>query len=360
MKIATVLGARPQFIKAAAVSRVMGQHKDFAEIVAHTGQHYDAGMSDIFFADLQIPTPRHNLGVGSAPHGAQTGSMLAKIEEILLLEKPDAVLVYGDTNSTLAGALAAVKLHIPVAHVEAGLRSFNRRMPEEINRELTDRISGWLFCPTEQAVVNLEAEQVTGNVYNTGDVMYDSYLHNLKRAEDASTILADLDLEEKDGAAYYYLATVHRPENTDQTERLRSIFEALDSLDSPVVLPLHPRTAKILKEESIQVGEAIRLVEPLSYLDMCLLEKRAQIILTDSGGLQKEAYFSRTPCITMRDETEWVETVEGGWNKVVGADKKQILAAVEAFRDNKPEEMAEPYGDGTTAQKIVSILASSV
>jgi len=362
------LGARPQFVKASVVSRAIQIHNDSStapeqhiqEILVHTGQHYDVNMSDVFFKELSIPQPGYHLAVGSGLHGLQTGKMLMRIEEILVKERPDIVLVYGDTNSTLAGALAASKLHIPVAHVEAGLRSFNREMPEEINRVLTDHISGLLFCPTRTAVENLMQEGIDQNVYNVGDVMYDCHLHSLEVAERESLILRDLGLSEGTSVSDYYLATVHRPANTDVPERLRDIFGALSELEAPVILPLHPRTKKVCENTDIEPGQNVRIIEPVSYLDMCLLQKSAIAILTDSGGVQKEAYFCRVPCVTLRDETEWVETVENGWNVVVGANKARILSAVETFRtEGLPETTGNLYGDGKAAERIVAMMSSS-
>lgn len=364
MKLLTVVGARPQFIKAAPVSRAIGKHnrehpdRPLQEVLLHTGQHYDETMSKVFFEELELPRPDYNLGVGSGPQGQQTGRMLEGIEAVLFNEKPELVLVYGDTNSTLAGALATAKLHIPVAHVEAGLRSFNRAMPEEINRVLTDHVSDLLFCPTETAVKNLKREAITQGVYNVGDVMYDSVLYNVQLAEKRSGVL-----ESRGGvtpplpAEGYALATVHRAENTDDPERLRSIFEALEAIARaglPVVVPLHPRTRKqlaLLKWSP----ERLRLVEPVSYLAMLLLEKNSRVILTDSGGVQKEACFFRVPCVTLREETEWVETVELGWNVLAGWERERIVEAVRAVRPGSEREAL--YGDGRAAERIVQIIA---
>jgi UDP-GlcNAc3NAcA epimerase len=322
MKVVTVVGARPQFIKAAPVSREL--RKAAVEILVHTGQHYDDKMSDVFFRELHIPTPDYHLGVGSGSHGVQTGEMLRRTEEVLLAEKPDVLLVYGDTNSTLAGALAAAKLHIPVAHVEAGLRSLNKSMPEEINRLLTDHMSDLLFCPTETAVDNLSREGITKGVHLVGDVMYDSVRFNLRLAEAGSQIVQELQLP----PSGYALATVHRAENTDNPERLSAIFQALDLIaaELPVVMPLHPRTRRQL-EMTGRSPARVRLIAPASYLDMLLLEKNARVILTDSGGVQKEARWLCVPCVTLRNETEWVETVQSGWNVLVGTDTRRIVAA---------------------------------
>lgn len=358
MKIVTVVGARPQFIKAAAISRVI--HQSFAgritEVLIHTGQHYDRNMSKVFFEDLDIPCPAYNLEISGGNHGAMTGRMLGAIEEVLSMEKPDWVLIYGDTNSTLAGALAAVKLHIPVAHVEAGLRSFNMRMPEEINRVLSDRVSRLLFCPTEAAVRNLKTESITHGVHLVGDVMYDVALFYKDVARQKSTVLEDLGLEE--GA--FALATCHRAENTDDSGRLEEIVLALAEISSwmPLVFPVHPRTRKLLAEYGLHKSlRAVRLVEPLHFLDMVALEQAAKVILTDSGGVQKEAYFYGVPCLTMRDETEWVETVESGWNQLVGADATRIVKAFSTFE--RPALRPLLYGDGRAAAHIVATILSA-
>lgn len=354
MKIATVIGARPQFVKAAAVSRHLAARPGACELLIHTGQHYDREMSEIFFSDLGIPAPDRNLGIGSGPHGEQTGRMMIALEPVLLEERPDLLLVYGDTNSTLAGALTAAKLHLPVAHVEAGLRSFNRRMPEEINRELTDRLSRWLFCPTPAAVSNLGNEGIRQGVFHTGDVMYDVHLLFADMAEKRSTVLADEGLRPGE----YFLATLHRAENTGSPERLRGIFAALGDLGRPVFLPLHPRTRKAVEELGLRIAAAVRLAGPVSYFDMVLLQKNARAVLTDSGGMQKEAWFCRTPCVTLRDETEWTETVEAGWNRLAGAGREAILAAVDGFERQPPAGTVDAYGDGTAARTIVDILTS--
>lgn len=353
LRIITVVGARPQFIKAAAVSRVIReQHtNNITEMLVHTGQHYDENMSQVFFEELDIPVPRFNLEIAGGCHGAMTGRMLEGIERILLDESPDLVLVYGDTNSTLAGALAAAKLHIPVAHVEAGLRSFNMRMPEEINRILTDRISALLFCPTEVASANLHNEGVRDGVFNVGDVMYDVALFYRDLARQRSTVKTELGL--KDGG--YVLATCHRAENTDDPTRLEEILIGLSHVSEKmsVVLPLHPRTRKIIGAYGLEsLTEKITLLPPLPFLDMVALEQSAQTILTDSGGVQKEAFFYRVPCITMRDETEWVETVRLGWNTLVGASAARIVDA--CARATRPPISEKPYGNGNAAQAIVN------
>jgi UDP-N-acetylglucosamine 2-epimerase len=322
-------------------------------VLIHTGQHYDHNMSALFFEELDIPEPDYNLGVGSGPHGQQTGLMLEAIERVLLEERPDWALVYGDTNSTLAGALASVKLHIPVAHVEAGLRSFNRRMPEEHNRVLTDHIADLLFCPTQTAVKNLAREGITQGVHNVGDVMYDAVLHNTSIAERRSTILRRLALK----AGGYLLATVHRAENTEDTLRLGAIIEAFGAVGEPVVFPAHPRTRSALAELRISVPANVQLIEPVGYLDMLMLEKHARLILTDSGGVQKEAYFFGVPCVTLRDETEWVETVEAGWNVVVGTDLGEIVAVVEEIHSSGSPPAV--FGDGRASEQVRSIISKS-
>jgi UDP-N-acetylglucosamine 2-epimerase len=347
LKIVSIVGARPQFIKAAPVSRAL--RRAAHEVLVHTGQHYDYGMSAIFFDELNIPEPDYNLGVGSGPHGWQTGQMLIRIEEMLLKERPDWVLVYGDTNSTLAGALAAVKLHLPIAHVEAGLRSFNRAMPEEHNRVLTDHAADLLFCPTQTAIDNLARESITRGVHLVGDVMYDALLHNVAQAEQRSDVLAQIGLS----PGNYALATLHRPANTDDPARLSAILAALEEIgqEYPVVFPAHPRTRQRLPQYPIS---NVQLTEPIGYLDMLLLEKNARLILTDSGGVQKEAYLFGVPCLTLRDETEWVETVEAGWNLLVGADYAAIVRAAREFR---PTGSPPPlFGDGRASERIAAVL----
>jgi len=360
VKIVTIVGARPQFIKAAAVSRVIRDNYSdkIEEILVHTGQHYDHNMSKVFFEELDIPHPKYNLEISGGQHGVMTGRMLEAIEKVLLAEKPDWVLIYGDTNSTLAGALASAKLHIPVAHVEAGLRSFNMHMPEEINRIVADRVSSLLFCPTEAAVNNLKSEGVTNGVHNVGDVMYDVALFYSDRARQQSVILNNLSVE-KGGFA---LATCHRAENTDNPQRLGEILSALAKVanELPVVFPIHPRTRKLVDEYGFSKFLASLIVtEPLPFLDMVALEQAASLILTDSGGVQKEAYFYGIPCITMRDETEWVETVELGWNQLVSADKLKIHKAyLEHKKLNGAIVDAFPYGKGNAAYQIIQILGT--
>ena len=321
------------------------------EVLVHTGQHYDYEMSGAFFDGLELPTPDVNLGVGSGSHGAMTGAMLKGIEDVLVAERPDYLLIYGDTNSTLAGALAASKLSIPVAHVEAGLRSFNRRMPEEVNRVVADHLSELLFCPSDVAVRNLAAEGVTRNVHIVGDVMLDVLDWARQRlAGNSSPVSARLQLKDKS----YLLATVHRSENTDDPERLSQILGALNSIGEPVVFPLHPRTRKMIKDGGFQLEHSILLTDPVGYLDMVGLARAARLILTDSGGVQKEAYWLGVPCLTMRDETEWVETVEAGWNTLVGADREKILQAVRSFAPSSSRPAL--YGDGFAAAKCVDLL----
>lgn len=351
MKILTVVGARPQFIKAAPVSKALraaGQ----TEILVHTGQHYDYGMSQVFFEELNIPEPDFNLGVGSGSHGRQTGQMLIGLEEIMVEAKPDWVLVYGDTNSTLAGALAAVKLHLPVAHVEAGLRSFNRAMPEEHNRVLTDHCSDLLFCPTETAVNNLRREGLTTGVHLVGDTMYDAVLQFSELARQRSTILHELELTPRQ----YLLATVHRPYNTDNPDNLSNILTAFIELGEPVIFPVHPRTRKYIEALALPglAESSVRMIEPVGYLDMLVLEQHARVILTDSGGMQKEAYFFQVPCVTLRPETEWVETVEAGWNVVVGAERERIVAAVQR---QCPERTDVVFDQGQASQQIIEVFS---
>lgn len=363
--ILTIVGARPQFIKAAPVSQALVNGtgsmpgNGHQEVICHTGQHYDANMSQIFFDQLGIRPPEFNLGISALSHGAMTGKMLGGLEAILQSEKPDWVLVYGDTNSTLAGALAAAKLDLPVAHVEAGLRSFNRRMPEEINRVVTDHVATLLFCPTRTAVDNLAAEGITRGVHLVGDVMYDAFLRIQAAAREQSRILERMQL----ASGRYALATVHRQENTDDRDRLRSILDALGEIaagDGPVVLPLHPRTQSMLDKWGMTPPptEHLRVVPPVGYLDMVALETSARAILTDSGGIQKEAFFAKVPCITLRDETEWVELVDMGVNQVVGADAGAIVAAYHRALQTPYPAVENVYGDGLAAEKIVAALNS--
>ncbi len=359
MKIATVIGARPQFIKAAPVSRALraALGSEITEILIHTGQHYDTNMSQIFFDELGLAEPDYNLGIGSGSHAQQTGQMLSALDAVLVQESPDCALVYGDTNSTLAGALAASKLHIPIAHVEAGLRSFNRKMPEEVNRIVTDHISDLLLAPTPLAVRNLHAEGITRGVHLVGDVMQDSLVERIDVSESRCQILRKLELCPRG----YILVTVHRAENTDDPGRIENILAALQILaaETAVVWPVHPRTAKYLaKIDSPAAG--MRMIPPVPYLDMLMLERNAEIILTDSGGIQKEARWLEVPCITLRDETEWEETLEGGWNRLAGADCEKILSSVREARSKFRNSARTPLKPSHAAEAIVKILAGEI
>ena len=349
MKILTILGARPQFIKAGSVSREIAKHKEIDEIIVHTGQHYDANMSDIFFDEMKIPKPDYFLGIGGKSHGAMTGQMIEKIEEVCLKEKPDWVMVYGDTNSTLAGAIVASKLHIKLAHIEAGLRSFNMKMPEEVNRILTDRVSNILFCPTDTAVQNLKNEgydNLDVNVVKSGDVMQDGAMFYKKLAQKPSC-----DIQEN-----YILCTIHRAENTDDATRLKDIFAALNEIaqQKQIILPLHPRTKKILKELQIDTDN-LTIIDPIGYLEMVWFIDNCSLVMTDSGGLQKEAYFFQKQCITLRDETEWVELVENGFNTLVGADKMKILVAFNNTSVFHSKDL-DLYGGGKASENIIGEL----
>lgn len=364
MKVLTVVGARPQFIKAAPLSRAL-RAAGIQEYLLHTGQHYDYGMSQVFFDELGLPQADINLDVRSGSHGQQTGQMLVEIEKVLEAQKPDWVVVFGDTNSTLAGALAAVKLHIPVAHIEAGLRSFNREMPEEHNRILTDHCADLLFCPTQTAVDNLQREGLTDIAHLVGDPMYDAVLLFSQVAAQKSNILQSLGLQKGD----YLLATIHRAYNTDDPQALSTLLTTLQSLEETVILPIHPRTRKKIADFGLlnaPKASNLRLIEPLSYLDMLVIEQNARMILTDSGGVQKEAYFFAVPCLTLRPETEWVETLEGGWNTIVGLDAEKIrqhVRSVDAqksatrrgIESNPPKPV---FGNGQSAQKIVRIITT--
>ena len=355
-KIVTVIGARPQFIKAAAVSREISKHHEVEEVLVHTGQHFDDSMSQVFFDELDIAPPAHNLGIQAVGHGAMTGRMLEKLEEVIQQERPDWVLVYGDTNSTLAGALSAAKLHVSVAHVEAGLRSFNRRMPEEINRVVTDHLSDMLLAPTSNAVENLAREGIgSTQVHLVGDVMYDIALYYADRAVKSSRILERLGLTAKG----YVLATVHRAENTDDRQRLRAIVDGLAqvALDLPVVLPLHPRSRAALAANDLldRAGERLTLLEPVGYLDMVMLEKSAAAVATDSGGVQKEAYFHGVPCVTLREETEWVELVDLGWNRLAPPGTARIVESVREALSSTGRS-SEPYGRGDASVRIAGLL----
>ncbi len=338
MTILTVVGARPQFIKAAVVSHAL-KKAGLNEEIIHTGQHYDADMSDVFFGELGIPAPTHNLEVGSGSHAVQTGAMMTGLEELVSgASKPDVIMVYGDTNSTVAAAMVAAKASIPLAHVEAGLRSFNRTMPEEINRIVTDRLSDWLFCPTQTAVDHLASEGMTDGVVLSGDVMLDATRFFAARATEQRPLSTLTDL----APSSYYLATVHRAENTDDPERLAAIFDTLGKLDAPVLLPLHPRTRQ--KVASMDLAPTIRILPPMSYLSMLTLISNSRSVLTDSGGLQKETVWLGKPCITLRDETEWIETLERGWNILAGASPKAIMDAVATW----PEGEAPAFGEAPT------------
>jgi UDP-N-acetylglucosamine 2-epimerase len=373
IRLVTVIGARPQFVKAAVVSRELARQGRVREILVHTGQHYDYEMSAVFFKELGLHAPQHNLEVGSKPHGEQTAEILAKLERILLKEKPAGVIVYGDTNSTLAGALCASKLHIPVAHVEAGLRSWNRQMPEEINRVVADHIADILFCPTVTAVHNLDAEGIQRGVFNVGDVMLDAALFfgnddAGKKAHLANGVLQRYGLTPKQ----YFLTTIHRAENTDDPERLQLLLDLLLDLRAPAIFPMHPRLGKLLAKSrrlrtlrlQLEAKTDLQMVQPVSYLEMLALEKNARAIITDSGGVQKEAFFFQTPCITLRQETEWIETLAEGFNTLVGADKKKFLLAISRLDKirprvagrKKPEGFAL-FGGGKAGARIARILA---
>jgi UDP-GlcNAc3NAcA epimerase len=355
-KIVSIVGARPQFIKAAPVSRAI--RRNMREILVHTGQHYDDNMSKSFFDELGISRPDYNLEVGSGDHGEQTGLMMERIEKVLSDEKPDLVLVYGDTNSTLAGAVDAAKLHIPLGHVEAGLRSFNKKMPEEINRIVADHCSDFLFCPTQSSVRNLKNEGIVSGAYLTGDVMFDVALLFAEMAEKRSDVLERLNLKPRE----YLLCTVHRPENADSEVNLKAIVSALSTCGKKIVFPVHPRTKKFLSlyglDEILNRHPLVLRIDPVGYFDMILLERHASIVLTDSGGIQKEAYFYQVPCITLRNETEWVETVEDGWNRLTGADSETILKAIRTFRP--ASEPRFTFGDGHAAEKITKIIYENI
>ena len=373
MKIVTIIGARPQFIKAAVVSREINSFNknapnQISEILVHTGQHYDENMSQIFFDEMEIPRPNYNLAIGSGNHGQQTASMLTEIEKVLLTEKPDLVVVYGDTNSTIAGSLAASKLHIPIAHVEAGLRSYNRKMPEEINRILTDHCSSILLCPTQKAIDNLKDEGLPNSqlpnveLLHSGDVMNDAAIFYAKKAN-SQEWLAKNQLTSKK----YFLATIHRAESTDNEEKLEKILKTLEKIGKmhfPVVWPMHPRTKNFMKNSQklskwlTKSSSGLKLISPLGYLDMVVAEKNSRLILTDSGGVQKEAFFHSVPCVTMRTETEWVELVESGWNKIVGLLPDSILKGFEEMFNKDISQLKKPdfYGSGTAGKRIVKAI----
>ena len=355
MKILTIIGARPQFIKAGAVSREISNYDNIQEVIVHTGQHYDANMSDIFFEEMNIPKPDYYLGIGGKTHGAMTGQMIEKIESVALKEKPDVIMVYGDTNSTLAGAIVGSKLHIPIAHIEAGLRSFNMKMPEEVNRILTDRVSKWLFCPTDKAVENLKNEG------------YEKFLTESGKSHKDCKIIKSGDVMQ-DGAEYYknfakkpkidikdnfILTTIHRAENTDDENRIKNIFKALEIIakEKQIILPLHPRTKKIIQNLGI-ITKNITIIEPVGYLEMVWLIDNSEMVITDSGGLQKEAFFFKKPCITLRDETEWIELIENKFNVLAGADKEKILDVYKNFKFNSNFDI-DLYGGGKASEKII-------
>ncbi len=349
MKILTILGARPQFIKSGSISREIKKYKEINEVIIHTGQHYDSNMSDVFFSEMKIPKPKYYLGIGNKTHAAMTGQMMEKIEEVALKENPDWILVYGDTNSTLAGALVASKLHIKLAHIEAGLRSFNMKMPEEVNRILTDRVSNILFCPTKVAVGNLKKEgydNIHCKIVNSGDVMQDG-------AQFYKQFARKPDVETNEN---FILSTIHRAENTNDVCRLKSIFEAVEMIakEIQVILPLHPRTKKVLEENNFELSTNIVIINPIGYLEMVWLINNCKLVMTDSGGLQKEAFFFEKPCITLRDETEWSELVDNNYNILVGANKEKIIGAFESrkkiFNDNYTKDL---YGGGKASEKII-------
>jgi UDP-GlcNAc3NAcA epimerase len=353
VKILTIIGARPQFIKASMVSRAIAAERGLQEVILHTGQHFDANMSDVFFGELNLPRPQHQLGINSGGHGEMTGRMLAGIERVIGIEEPDRVLVYGDTNSTLAGALAAVKLHVPVAHIEAGLRSFNMRMPEEINRILTDQVSDTLFCPTDIAIQNLQNEgfeHKSVEMLKVGDVMQDSALYYKQYAKSP----AGLSIQRG-----FILATLHRAENTDDRDRLKAIVEAMNQLHddtAPVVLPLHPRTRAAISKFDLQLD--FKVIEPVGYLEMIWLLQHCGLVLTDSGGVQKESFFFGKPCVTLRDQTEWLELVSAGANRLAGADRDTIIETAKASIGLKIEDNDELYGGGSASRKITAHLAA--
>ncbi len=351
MKVLSIVGARPEFVQAAPVSRALRQRH--REVLVHTGQHYDDLMSRVFFQDLAIPEPDYNLGVGSGSHGTQTGEMLARLEAVMLREQPDWVVIRGDTNSTLAGALAAAKLNLPLAHVEAGARSFRRTMPEEVNRLVADHVADLLFCIAPSGVRNLAAEGITRGVYNVGDVMYDVLLDTLPRARQQSRVRADLGLT----PGGYVLATVHRAANTDDARNLRGIVTALNAAEETIIFPVHPRTRRALESHGLALRGNVRAIDPVGYRDMLVLEEGARAIVTDSGGVTREAYLLGVPCITLRDETEHVETVESGWNILVGADPHRIECALRTFAPSGPRPPV--FGNGKAAEAIVRILEST-
>ena len=354
-KIVTILGARPQFVKAAVLSRVIKNHNQIEEVIIHTGQHFDTNMSAVFFDEMEIPKPTYNLAINSLSHGAMTGQMLEKIEAVLLEEKPDAVVVYGDTNSTIAGSLAAKKLHVKVIHIEAGLRSFNMKMPEEVNRILTDRISDLLCCPTESALKNLQKEGFDNlpiQIVKNGDIMKDAVEFYSKISASKSSIISDLGLKKNE----FVLATIHRQENTDDVHKLKSIFTAFEEIHKTcnVVLPLHPRTKKLLKQYNLK--PKIIFIDPVGYFAMLELLKNCKLVISDSGGLQKEAFFNKKNCVIVRDETEWVELVENGFAEIVGSDYSKIIDAFNTFKNSTMDFNKELYGNNVGENIYQSIL----
>jgi UDP-GlcNAc3NAcA epimerase len=356
-KIITIVGARPQFIKAAALSRAIRKFPEIEEIIVHTGQHFDQKMSDIFFEEMEIPIPKYNLNINGLSHGAMTGQMLEGIEKIIIEEKPDALVVYGDTNSTLAGSLAAIKLNIPVVHIEAGLRSFNMQMPEEINRILTDRISSLLCCPTDAAIANLQKEGFDNfncKIVKTGDLMEDAAMYYVKIAFEKSNILATQNLVPNN----YVLGTIHRAENTDNPENLKNMVKALDNINliMPVIIPLHPRTKKII--ENLGISVKFKIIDPVGYFDMINLIQNSNLVVTDSGGLQKEAFFFRKFCITTREQTEWIELVENGYNFIAGTNELKIVKLFKELSSKKFPEALNLYGNGNAAVEICKALLS--
>jgi UDP-GlcNAc3NAcA epimerase len=349
MKIVSVVGTRPEFIRAAPLSRAL--RREHEEVLVHTGQHYDVSLSGTFFSELELPTPKYNLDAGSGTHTRQTTKVMLRLEEVLLREKPDLVIVRGDTNSTLAGGIVASKLQIPLAHVEAGERSFNRRMPEEINRLIVDQLAGLHLCASERAVEHLAAEGIRDSAFWVGDVLLDAMNQYRPRAHRRMDIFRKLDLQ----PGGYALVTVHRAGNTDDFKRLGRIAQALEKADERIVFPVHPRTAKVFADQGLRFGRHVDLIEPVGYLEMILLEEQARLIATDSGGVQREAYFLGVPCLTLRDETEWTATVEAGWNKIVGTDPDRILESWRAF--DPPAERPAIFGDGMASERIVEILS---
>ena len=349
MNITSIVGARPQFIKLAPLSKELRKHHD--EVIIHTGQHYDKNMSDLFFRDLNIPEPDYNLGIGGSTHGVQTGKMLVEIEKVIIKLNPDLIIIFGDTNTTLAGAMVGAKLHINTLHIEAGLRSFNREMPEEINRVVADHTCDYLFAPTKTAMTNLSHEGLSKKSFLTGDIMVDSLLHNIKIAETKSQIIDDLELTPNK----YILLTLHRPYNVDDPEKLERILIELSKLETTIVFPIHPRTRNIIQKQGMKVPSNISMLDPVGYLDFIVLESHSKIIITDSGGIQKEAYILKKPCATIRPETEWIETVEDGWNILVDVDEPDFLEKIQHF--NPSSQQHDIFGENV-AEKMGKIIDS--